>query len=667
MGYARTIQPPIGQAETRCVLPDGDFLVVRLNGSVPFQNDRRTPPSPMPREALPTLPKPKTVLRYSDWNESVGRYCFNAKNAGKRVRLAVDPLVLQRAAAEGPCRHHFATPELAAEDFRVAVVSHIDDCGWDIGSLSLGSIPSGLAKLALQVFAVFGIAANDEGWSSYWRTLWNVLGRTTEKSGVKPDDLDYETHQRNWSYLTKWANDLNKGRLGKLPVLDSDAGGRRHVRLPLTHGLLRMEDIQGLSTFFSRIGLTPGEEVEPEDLLHHLQLYADDAAVFRGAHARRVLQDERLPLAADQIASAAAQWDGEKIDLAKSRDPAIRLWLSVHTGADTCVRGGLVRIDPNGGESDVSGVDLANLLKSGRVQSQRAPEHYRPFNDRLVVLVRSMLNGRFVEARYLRPGDEAAIVRPSGSDGDRFVRDLCRVAIGERVVTHGAGTRGLPNGWVVFCARILEAIEESDIPQSLGGVIKIAGLRISLAGGLRVRRVWMLGAGPTLFVRGGESGAIVVDGLEHAVADGCLHPERCPALNEVGVHEAWIPGRHRTSVRFRVAVPRAAKFSAATVDAGWSSKPAPEWPERLTPNGAASEGAVRGPVIEGRWQPVQPPVTFMPAELVAVRLATALSNPAAAGGPAAVAAMKNANVNHPNLLVRQLARAVRPGRPARNR
>jgi hypothetical protein len=619
----------------------------------------------MPREATPTLPKPKTVLSYSDWNECVGRYCFNAKNAGKRVRLAVDPLVLQRAAAEGPRHHHFATPELAAEDFRVAVVAHIDDCGWDIGSITRGSIPSGLAKLALQVFAVFGIAADDEGGNSYWATLWDVLGREFWKRGVKPNDLELETHQRNWAALTRWANDLNKGRLGKLPKIDPDAG-RRHVRLPLTHGLLRREDIQGLPTFFSRISLTPGEEVEPEDLLPHLRLYANDAAVFRGAHARRVLQDERLALAADQIASAAAQWDGKKIDLAKSREPAVRLWLSVHTGADACVRGGLVHIDPKGGESDVPGVDLANLLKSGRVQSQRAPEHYRPFNDRLVVMVRSLLNGRYVESRFLRPGDEAAIVRPVGSDSGRFERDLGCVASGERVATLGARTRGLPNGWVIYRARISETIEESDIPQSLSKLIRIAGFRIRVTGGLRVRRVWMVGAGPTLVVRGGESGAIVVDGVEYATTDGCLHPERCPALNTAGVHEAWIPGRHRTRVRFRVGVPRAAQFSSATVDAGWSAVPFPEWPVRLTPNEAAPDGTVRGPVIEGRWQPVQPPVTFMPAELAAVRLATALSNPAAAGGPAAVVAMKNANVNHPNVLVRQLARAVRPGRPMRN-
>jgi hypothetical protein len=614
---------------------------------------------------MPPPPNRRTVLSYSDWNDCIGRYCFSPKNAGKPVRFAIDPLVLQRAAAEGPRRHHFTTPEAAADDFRTAVTRHIDQCGWDIGSVARGATPPGLAKLALQVLAVFGIAADDEGGSSYWAALWGVLGRDVGKRGIKPEDLDLETHQQNWAALARWANDVNKGKLGKLPKHDPDAGGRRHVKLPLNHGLLRMEDIQGLYRFFSRINLSPGDEVEPEDLVTDLRYYADDATVFRGAHARRVLQDERLHLAAEQIANAAAQWDGQKIDLAKSRGPVVRLWLSVHTSAETRIRGGLAQLDPNGAGSDVRGVDLVNLLGRGSVRALRTPVVYRPIADRLVVGVRSLLDGRYVESRYVRPGDEGVIARPLAGDGPMFERELRRIARGERVSVYGKETEGLPDGWVVYRLRVREGIQEADIPGALQGRVKIEGVRVRVSGGLRVRGAWMEGAGPTIFLRGGEAAAVIVDGAEYPVSDDCLYPERCPALNELGVHEVWLPGRHRDRVRFRVVVPKPAKFSSAAVEAGWSWQAPPGWPARLDVLKDSPGGSVRGPVIEGEWPPVRAEADFMAAERSAVRLAVALRVPGALDDPAARAALKAANENHPNLLVRQLARALRPHPGAR--
>jgi hypothetical protein len=604
-----------------------------------------------------------TTLTYRDWNESVGRYCFSPKNAGKRVRLAVDPLVLQQAAAQGPRRHHFATPEAAAADFRTAVADNIHRSGWGLGPLVRGEPPNGLAKLALQVLAVFRISADDEGSGSYWAALREELGQEVDRRGVKPEDLDLGLHQRNWADLARWANDVNEGRLGRLPNPDPDAGGRRHVRLPLSHGLLRQEDIHGLHRFFNRINLAPGTDPDPEELLQHLRLYADDALVFRGAHARRVLQDERLPLAAEQIANAASQWDGRKVDLARTRGPKVRLWLSVRHAGETKVRGGLLQFDANGAGSEVAGVSLADVLSRGRARPLSSPIQYRPVSETLVVAARSLIDGRYVECRYIRPGDEFAIARPQNPNAARFEQAIRRVAAQSRVATAADGTDGLPAGWTVYCLRLREDVAEADIPAELAGRVRIGGVRLRVAGGLRVRGVWLTGAGPSITVRDGQADFVVVNGLEFPTVSGCLHPEHCPQLNAAGVHEVWPPGRYRDRVRFRVAEPVLARFPGTTVNAGWVRPESGDWPRRWDASADASSGSVRGPVIDGEWPPVRPAAEDLPAAQVAVQLAVALRHPSQSlrltGATIAAAA------RHPNLLVRQLARAVRRHESAR--
>lgn len=606
-----------------------------------------------------------TQLSYFEWNESVGRYCFYRRNDCQTVRFAVDPLVLQRAAAEGPRRYHFSSPEAAASDFCTAVAQYINESGWRLGVTEAGKIPFGLAKLALQVFAVFRIAADDVGGSSYWAALLETLGRPIDRRGVMPDDLDPETHQANWADLAIWANVQNKGKLGRLPTPDTSEGGRRHVRLPMSHGLLRAEDIQGLPRFFARVNVSPGEEVDPEDLVSDLRCYAGDATVFRGAHARRVLQDERLSLAAEQIAIAAAQWDGQLVDLARSRGTAVRLWLAVHTAGGSRLSGGLMQLEPQGTSADVPKINLEQLFDQNTLRQIRTPVAYRPIDGRLLIGVRSLLDGRYVESRHLRPGDQIIVARPGMAEAGRTESELTRIATGERVNTFGRETAGLPTGWNMYRLRVRDKLAPSDVPDFLKERVKIVGLRLRVSGGLKFRSAWIEGAGPSLEVQGGEAEIVIVDGAEYEVTDGCLHPERCPALSAVGAHEIWLPGHHRDRVRFRVVEPRLVRFTSPVVDAGWARQEQPGWPSRIAVSAAPPPCCVRGPIVEGDWPGAKPVVDFAPPEQVAVRLAVALRHPPLASGTAAIAALKAHNEQHPNLLVRQLARAVRPSAGAR--
>lgn len=601
-----------------------------------------------------------SVLTYEEWNEAVGRYCFHPGNAGRRVRFAIDPIVLQRAAAEGPKRRHFISPEVAADDFRATITQRINQSRWNFGRPMAGRIPDGLAKLALQVLAVFRIAADDDGGSSYWAALWETLGREADKRGVPPDDLDLETHQQNWARLVDWTNVQNKGRLGILPEPDRYRGGRRHVRLPLSHGLLRLEDIQGLHRFFDRIGLAPGDDVEPEQLVDDIRLYCDDASVFRGAHARRVLQDDRrLPLAAVQIANAAAQWDGERVDLAGARGKVARLCLSARTQGGARVFGGLVQRDARGVYREVSGVELTALVGGESVRQLSSPVRYRPIDDKLVLAVRSHLLGLYIESRHFRPGDRFLLLKRDEADDQVFASQLRGIAASEQVEVIYPGPPNALPGWILYRLSAREGIGESDLPSALAGRLKLAGPRLSATGGLRVRGAWIEGAGPTLTVSAGEAETVIVDGLEYAIVEGRLHPEHCPALAQVGFHEAWLPGHHRDHVRFRVSRPRQASFDTRVVGAGWGWREPPDWPAPLRAGGEIPQGRFLGPVVEGDWPPARSrKAMYAPATRATLSLATALRHPRSAGGAKALTDLKAANASHPNLLVRQLAQAL---------
>lgn len=611
---------------------------------------------------MPHPPTTPTILSYTDWNESIGRYCFNRRNADLPIRFAVDPLVLLRAAAEGSRHYHFSSPDAAAADFRMAVSQQIDANGWRIGHTSYGRIPSGLAKLALQVLAVFEMAADDEIGGGYWAALHATLGRSVIHRGRMPDDLKADTHQANWAALANWANEVNSCQFGILPSPDEIDGGYRHVRLPMFHGLLRHEDIRGLFRFFRQVGIQAGEEISPEELLPDLRVYSDDIRVFRGPHARRVLRDERLLLAANQIAIAAVQWDGHSVDLARSRHPEIRLWLAAQkaSGSGANYFGGLLRNQPNGTSTVIPGVELSNLFSQSTLRHLSTPDVYHPVDERLLLVVRSLLDDRYVETRRFCPGDAIIVGQPHIFDGERIERELVGIAVGERVAKLAGETSGVPRGWIFYRLRVRENLAPSDVPSFLRKRVRLAGFRLRVFGGLKIRGVWMEGAGPIIAVEGRQSQSIVVDGTEYDLSDGRLYPERCPALSTQGRHEAWLPGRLGHLVRFRVIQPRTARFHKPIVEAGWARIDTSQWPSHLVRFATPPSSCIHGPVVEGDWPSPTSMVTFAPPARAAVRLALALKNHRAAGTPVDLAALKKCNEQHPNLIVRQLARAIKP-------
>lgn len=612
------------------------------------------------RKLLTQSDSPITDLTYDEWNKSIGRYCFNSRNANQKIRFSVDPMVLHQAAVEGPCHYHFPTSDDAYEDFCTSVTHQINQDGWDLGSTREGEIPDGLAKLALQVLAVFKMSSDEEGVQGYWAALLKTLGRNVERAGKKPADLASETHQKNWKSLVAWANEQNEGSLGELNAdtdLDHD-----HVKYPLSHGLLRRADIQNLSKFFVLVNILPGEEVEPDDILNSLESYATDPDVF-SPHAQRLLQDEgRLPLAAKQVAIAAAQWDGLTEDHHISRSPVIRLWLAIHRSISPHVSGGLLEFVPNEPIKLVSDVSLEDLLRQGVVQRRYYPVAYKPINQDMLIGVRSQLDNRFVESRVFHLGDDVVIAkRDQQYLAQTEEKEISRIAMNGRLDRLVGKSAGIPDGWILYRFKVRDDLTESDVPDFLSRRLKIMGVRLHLSGGLKLgKKGWIEGAGPTLRVKGGNAKSVIVDDIEYQLKENCLYPEKCPALNAIGSHEAWIPGRHFKKVRFRVVSASPVRFKSPVVDAGWTRIDKSGWPIHFDNSATESSSHIRGPVVEGDWPAAKSPIVFAPAEQVAIQLAVALRQPPLACGEHRIAALKANNQRHPNLLIRQLTLAIQP-------
>ncbi len=605
---------------------------------------------------------PKTELSYPEWNNAVARYFFNDENEGCEIRLSVDPLVLQQAAASVRT-HEFPSPEAAASDFIQAVRWKIDSSdrnGWRLGDIredyklgGLANAPHGLAKLALQVLAVFFVKGEvDPAGSSYWASLRKILGQGVEQK--MPDGLK-NWHVDNWRMLTKWANEVNQGRLGLLPDPE-EFPGYQYVRLPLNHGLLRLEDVQELPRFFTQLQdhFVPGEEVAPQELIPFIKDNADDPKVFPRTHARRVLTDsQRLRLAAAQIADALRQWDGaDVLRLDSSRRAVDRVWVAAHGKNPFRLQGGVFQTDSKGEDREVSGVSLQDAL----IYPSRASLN-RSAGTGLVVTVQSELDKRYREKRQALPGDKVILLQRQRDREDRFLKSLRFLAV-DGVSTCGTPGSDLPPGWTAFRLRLRPDLKADEVPSELRRCIRFDGLRLRLFGGLRIRRIWIPGAGPSLKIHGGKAKSVVVDGEECKLVDGMLHPHQCHVLDKPGAHEVWLPGRRQDSVKFMVKAPRRLRFSDDYVSAGWRRK-TDGWPMALREADDA-DATVRGPVVLGSWAAVDV-ATPAPMEELLIPLillargvrTTQLLNDRQR--------LREAGLEHPNLLIRQLAQSLPAG------
>lgn len=630
-------------------------------------------------------------MNYQDWNRGIGEHFFHPDQAGQVVLLSVDPTALRKiadragATATGPLRASWDN------DFVDAVRDELDRrtalgvTPWDIGVLRKDSYPSFLGLLAVQVLAVFRMhQSEDYDLKAYWPRLRELLERR-RAPGELVQGLKGEQHQALWrDGLERWGNErqFQGERWGAVRLSDPDAG-QRHVAIPKSQALLRVEDLQALHGFFREAGFQRGEQLGREYVDARLSRHARDRRYIRPWTTRCLEDDFRRDLALEQIAEyVAAKWDGggevvsvgsRRARRAQSPESLIgRAWLDVEEG--DALDPGRMRAGLLVGDERVGGSRLVHVLRALERKGAALDDvEYQPLRHDYLLAVEDSVSGYFLESRYAHPGDRVLLLyrrreQFQGLERDRLTR------VGEegtvrRFVSPSdpevAGYDALPDlqpGWRVIKLTVRQDLWGRYVTgKPWPDCLELGGARVRLAGGLRLRRrVWMEGAGPSLVVEGADDclpDTIWVDGEEFPTGGGVLTSDELLALDSVGRHQARLPGRRRQCLSFSVETPSRNESAASLpvwlrAEGGW-----PTIRIDVDDEPAAGTGWLRGVDLRGAWPwPAVRQERVRPRSVV--QLAYRLLRERRTGGRDAQ--LDAIEWNDPHPLLRSLAR-VRPG------
>jgi hypothetical protein len=248
-------------------------------------------------------------LTYADWTERLCRHFFKEERAQQPVTFFVDDDLL--GALEGS-----GDPDLGVASLTAAVRSRLSrdtygrrfaridsECtSWKVGAAA--GCPPSLPLLAVAVLAGTRMA-REQGISknNYWTRFRDLLDLqdTSDLKGIN------DVLPGLWEQLKWWLDTHNEGRLGRCTV-EKDPWWTI-IGYALSQALFRESDRQQLTELFRRIGLEPGEEIEPEELLQRFKAWAPGSPLSEGAKhmAADARYNDRL---SGILADEASRWDG---------------------------------------------------------------------------------------------------------------------------------------------------------------------------------------------------------------------------------------------------------------------------------------------------------------------------------------------------------------------
>ena len=469
---------------------------------------------------------------WPDWVNAIGQATFSAQHADRLVYLAIDREEIGRIG-----RQFGLDPDAAYESFRAAVIAEVgSDWSYPSRPLQKGQFPSYLGVLAAQVVAAFQMHDDERaGAKAYWRRLREFLGQSSEDE--MPDGLKGEQHLDLWNGLRRWANETNGGRLGRVQLVEK-VGGHRFVAEPLGQCLLRRADLEKLRGLFATHGRLD-HEPRPGRWLKDLVNEARWSLPGRyfTKHSFRVLDDrDRFDAAWEQIEAEYARFLVEKSPQAapatrsrtlgiRRRRPKTAVLLQLDRRG---LRGGLYKRED--GRSAPLIVDLREVLwrcyrRAGR-EGSKSP--HKPPHDNYLLATRVDEFDAFTERRRCRAGDEVLLLVPEFSwqawladaDPGLFVNAprRYRPSLGGHL-PEWAPLEGLPAGWLALRFKTREDLSDVTLDGKWIEVVDRRATGLRAVGGLALpRRVWMLGAGPTVQVVGpGSFDHVLVDGKPHSL------------------------------------------------------------------------------------------------------------------------------------------------------
>lgn len=464
------------------------------------------------------------MATYEQWTGAIANVIFADTHAGRPVYLDFEGDVLravaEAAGVEGDpiedlasaVRRSLDLTENATNPFR----RHVSDLrSWRRSTRSSGEQA---APPVLPFLALLSIAAEQMGEDTYYAAnafyprvygLLQISERTSQ-------DRFLRTYMRYaealWASLNEWLEHLDGSR--GLPT--AYALTFRYVGLALSQALVRSRDRARFPQLFRELGLMPGAQVSPPDMVGLLGPWIERNPCPVSSSLQRLWM---AGPAQERIATVAAleleAWDGltagasggtygNDIRLAANlrKFPAKSLQLSLSVSLPGAAHEAVASVvsatgDPPSLEleraadgwlrpRELSGIDQASLLTGllrleavgSSVTLTRRP---RP----LVVLRLNELVGGFDETERVQLGEDMLIL--AAEDGglpERVEQTLQEIA--RPGFTRIDALRGLPDGWVAFTDVQVMAVASGTLPTTLNPLIPLVSSQLSFAGGLKL-------------------------------------------------------------------------------------------------------------------------------------------------------------------------------------
>ncbi len=564
-------------------------------------------------------------MTYDQWNAALCGAFFREEVNGLPVRLSVDPDLLLRLARAGDPAADAAGAERSLVTAVAAKLRKLGDKHGPLLWTQRGKPPPGLAILAVEVLAAQkmhddhddhddhdagGAGLTDRAYWPRLRQLFRANGAEGESIVKWLRDAKAAAHQALWrEMLGAWANGAGQhqmdGGWGRACLPADEAGGRRHVALPLSQVLLREADRPGLWDFFAAAGFAPHERVGVAEV----EEAVGEAAKLK-PFVRRLLgeRDGRREVVLGQIAEWLAEWDGRPRGA-----PAGRAGRPTEQICATLGRtfGSLRLLVASAGE----GARKTHSDEIEKVRQSLDAPAARP-----IVLVRDGIHDNFyTPRRKAGPGDSVVVLFRDWYDGSRWTAGMARAAEGGVLRRFGRDAcegrevcAALPPGWQAASGRLRAPLPDgADLGTFADLVTRHAARRLRAVGGLKLTRtVWMADAAPDVILREADGTEAarpaemklrVKRGGEQSAPDGGV------IFTGTGGFEVWAPslGR-RLGAKVRIGRPRHLWRPAAVGPpaVGWEIGAGCGWPlPGVTAAAGADDPRVAGAAVIGPWPP----------------------------------------------------------------
>jgi len=267
---------------------------------------------------------------YLMWQDLLITHVYGTDNAQRPVYLDIEDLLLSTIAEE---IRGEPTPPAESEQLLVQSVTptlYLDNVHEGTSVLSAhvtrnrtwrrertrsGYDPELDPPPSIPLLAVFARAAEvmgkdkELGKNNYYGRLDAILQvPPSERGRLHASFMTYS--EPLWSNLNLWLEDL-EGERG-LPT--ARAIGHRYVGLPMSQALLRAVDREKFAHLFDDLDLTPGQIVDPEDMVSYLDAWLKDGTIgAKGGltHLQRIWKTKAGKQVLSQAAATELQlWDG---------------------------------------------------------------------------------------------------------------------------------------------------------------------------------------------------------------------------------------------------------------------------------------------------------------------------------------------------------------------